>query len=68
MTHLQLTNAQVRVLLLPVRGSGGYQNFMRKLRKQLTLNLSTKDVARIQRYADGYGEGGFQGRLRRLMR
>lgn len=52
----------------PVNGQGGFQDLLRLLQNGLsgnTLIIDSEEVAeRILRYADQYGEGGFENRLR----
>ncbi len=63
---IPLTDAQRDRLLLPVQGSGGWQSLLRKLQKRIQdshVELTTEDVGRILRYAQDYGQGGFQNRL-----
>ncbi len=50
----------------PVNGEGGFQNLLRGLQDRLdgnTLILHPIEVERIHRYADEYGQGGFQDRF-----
>jgi hypothetical protein len=65
--RLELNAAAVAALERPVRGSGGFQTLLRKLQSQLTdenmLMLTPDLVAKIPRYFQDYGAGGFQGRL-----
>ena len=52
----------------PVRGEGGFQNLLRRIRAGYdpatgTLEISAPDAERVMRYSADYGGGGFQGRL-----
>lgn len=62
-----LTEDAVGVLNRPVVGQGGFQNLLRDLQDQLgtgsQLVLTPDLIERIVRYVQGYGQGGFQGRL-----
>ena len=56
----------------PVVGKGGMQSLLRYLQKKLerdgVLLLSDKDIKRIRSYVDKYGQGGFQDRLKPIIR
>jgi hypothetical protein len=68
---INLTSDELSRLLKPVRGEGGWQRLLRKLQAQLRgpeLSLTPQDVARICRYREKYGDGGWQGRLSFLKR
>lgn len=66
MVRLVLSSDEIGRLLKPVRGQGGWQSLLRKLQSQIEGNvlvLTQEDVARILRYREKYGSGGWQGRL-----
>lgn len=66
-----LTAAEVEQLRRPVNGQGGWQSLLRRLQSRLvgsTLTLSPSDLARIRKYRDSYGTGGWQTRLSFLRR
>jgi len=69
---LQLERYDVYKLNLPVKGSGGMQSLIRKIRDQIslsnnTIRLTQEDIDRITKYAKEYGKaGGYQGRLSRI--
>ncbi|MEP7308516.1 MAG: hypothetical protein ABJA98_23675 [Acidobacteriota bacterium] len=66
---IDLTPLGTRTLRKPIRGRGGFQSLLRKLRHQLDgrhLEVSRADLERLRRYAIGYG-GGFQGRAKGLV-
>jgi hypothetical protein len=68
---IALSDHELARLLMPVRGEGGWQRLLRKLQAQLNgsvLSLTAQDLARIRRYRDKYGNGGWQGRLQFLTR
>jgi hypothetical protein len=51
--------------------NGGFQNFLIRLRRQCDsatgeLALSVSDLERIPRYAFGYGNGGWENRLKNI--
>jgi hypothetical protein len=51
----------------PVNGQGGFQSLLRQLQRRVQpgneLVLTPAEAARIARYVQRYGAGGFQGRL-----
>lgn len=65
--RLELPDSAVQALRRPVNGSGGFQNLLRELQERIsgdnTLVLTPDLVAKIARYVQSYGQGGFQGRL-----
>jgi hypothetical protein len=65
--RLELGDEAIVALKRPVNGSGGFQSLLRALQKQIsgtnTLVLTPDLVAKIARYVQNYGQGGFQGRL-----
>jgi hypothetical protein len=65
--RLELGDEAILALKRPVNGSGGFQSLLRSLQKQTsgtnTLVLTPDLVAKIARYVQSYGRGGFQGRL-----
>jgi hypothetical protein len=64
--EVQLTRADLELLMRPVAGQGGWQSLLRKLQKQIsgnTLTLTEDDSRRILRYILSYGSGGWQDRL-----
>ena len=67
---VELTPDQVSFLQRPLRGQGGYQSLLARLRSNLDRNLlrlTRTDCERVVRYATMYGEGGFQTRLRPIV-
>lgn len=53
-------------LLRPVVGQGGFQSLLKQLQGRVTgeeLTLSPDLIAKMLRYVQDYGQGGFQGRL-----
>ena len=71
MLRTELTEDELRRLMRPVRGEGGWQSLLRQLQRSVvatTLTLSERDVARIRRSRENYGDGGWQGRLPFLRR
>lgn len=63
---------ELRVLRRPVEGLGGMQSFLRTLIPRIepdgSLHLTDKEVERVRKYAEDYGEGGFQERFRIILR
>jgi hypothetical protein len=53
-------------LARPVVGQGGFQSLLRQLQSLLKdgdLTLTPELIAKMVRYVQDYGQGGFQGRL-----
>jgi hypothetical protein len=53
-------------LARPVVGQGGFQSLLRQLQALLSngeLTLTPELIAKMVRYVQEYGQGGFQGRL-----
>lgn len=68
--RLRLTSDQMEFLERPVRGEGGYQSLLRRLKSNLQgnqLTLSRSDCEKAVRYSEDYGQGGFQDRLRSIV-
>lgn len=68
MRTVYLLPVEVSVLDRPLRGSGGFQNLLRQLRRKLVratgqLDLDRYDLERIPRYAFDYRNGGWEDRL-----
>lgn len=63
----ELTAAERARMTRPVRGRGGFQNLLRKLKSQLhrrTLRVYQQDAERMKKYARyNKSAGGFQRRL-----
>jgi hypothetical protein len=67
---IKLTPEEIRLLQKPVIGRGGHQSFLRRIQTKLhgnILKLEPYDVDMMIRYAQNYGEGGFQGRYRAVL-
>ena len=68
MRTIQLTASDFSLLNQPVRGAGGFQNLLRRIKAGYdpgtgTLQISALDEEQVIRYSGDYGGGGFQGRL-----
>ena len=68
MRRIQVDESDFAPLDRPVRGEGGFQNLLRRIRAGYdrateTLEISAPDAERVMRYSADYGGGGFQGRL-----
>lgn len=67
MKKVELTKEARDALNQPIKGKGGYQQLLKKLRGQrekMSLSYDDLDLEKIQRYTTKYGQGGFQnGRL-----
>jgi len=74
--HLRCPEATVKMLKKKVRGEGGFQSLLRELGSRLTeqkgggthLVIDARTAERIKRYATKYGKGGWQERLRSILR
>lgn len=69
---ISLNKEEQEKLLKPVRGQGGFQDFMVLLQKMLdkdigVLSLTPDILKKIQRYYSKYGNGGFQSRLPKIV-
>jgi len=63
---INLSDEAINKLLRPISGSGGWQSLLRRLQQNLRGNeliLNINDIERIVRYANNYGQGGFEDRL-----
>lgn len=64
--RIRLEQEMISKIQRPVCGQGGFQSLIRKLQRNLdgdSLEVDTKDVERINRYATCYGKGGFEEQL-----
>lgn len=63
---------ELEVIRRPVEGQGGMQSFLRALLPRIksdgSLSLSIQEAERVRKYAEDYGEGGFQERFRMILR
>ena len=67
---IELTDTEKKLLKKPINGQGGLQSLLKRVRKKLDgniLTLNPYDVDMILRYAQNYGEGGFQIRFRAIL-
>ena len=67
--RIQLSDTEVERYLRPVRGRGGFQTLLRRLRTQIdrtagVLEISADDLEKLIRYSFEYGQGGFQDRTK----
>jgi len=70
MPDVPVTKDIANEIMKPVSGEGGYQDLMRKVQRNLTdgtLHLDAEDLEKIPRYAEEYGQGGFEERLSPLL-
>lgn len=70
MPVFRLHESEMRELDREAVGDGGFQTLARRLQGALNretgeIKVSDRDVPRLRRYCDSYGEGGWQARLRR---
>lgn len=71
MHEVVLNNEAVEAINKPVNGIGGHQQLMNKLKSQLNgikLKYDEDDFEKLQRYANDYGQGGFQGRFKAVLK
>lgn len=72
MIRIVLSPEEVEILMRPVQGRGGMQSLLRDLQKLLdserALLLTDQDIIRIRNYVNRYGQGGFQDRLKPIIR
>jgi hypothetical protein len=71
MYEVVLNNEAVDAINKPVKGIGGHQQLMNKLKSQLNgakLKYDEDDLEKLQRYANDYGQGGFQGRFKAILK
>ncbi len=70
--RIHLNPGDVELLRRPVSGSGGMQSLLRTLQGKLSgdgeLTLTDDELRRIRHYVEDYGEGGFQSRLKMILR
>lgn len=66
-----LNAKEIEILNRHVEGLGGWQSIFKRLQNNLNvpsgeITISSSDVDKIRRYSNGYGDGGWQGRLRKI--
>lgn len=71
MIAIELNAAEFAELKKPLRGQGGFQDFLKTLRQRAAirggrLTLSDEELEKIHRYAFEYKDGGYEGRLRKM--
>jgi hypothetical protein len=69
--NLVLSDEDLAELKKPVIGQGGFQDLLRRLQGYIVLDsdkieIPISELETLTRYADSYGKGGFQGRLKSL--
>lgn len=66
-TDIRLDPTERELLMREVAGEGGWNSLVRELQKKVnadgSISLSSEEIGRIRRYAQGHGPGGFQNRL-----
>jgi hypothetical protein len=70
---ITLNSIEQEVLFRSNKGTGGFQNLIRRLRRKLNrqtgeIDLSAKDLEQIPRYAFDYKNGGWEQRLIEIFR
>ena len=71
--RIQLAHEEAERFRPPIRGQGGFQSLLRRVRRNIdpttnVLDISEADLERLVRYSFEYGTGGFQGRTKRTAR
>ena len=64
-----ITQEDREFILKPNQGTGGFQRLLGRLQQGVrghVLTVTRYDAERVVKYAEGYGEGGYQERLRSL--
>jgi len=68
--RIPVTAALRETLTRQVRGQGGFQDLLRDIGERAKSDfivLTDEEVGRIRKYAQDYGEGGFEDRLKALI-
>lgn len=70
---ITLNAAEAETLMQHIEGNGGWQSLFRRLQdgydpKSGAIQVSDDDVEKIRNYFNEYGDGGWQGRLKRIFR
>jgi hypothetical protein len=68
---IELGDDEADALMEPLGGQGGFQSFLSRLQRNFspyegTVSITPEDLERIKRYAFGYGNGGWEGRLKAI--
>lgn len=71
MKQVVLNDAEKAELMRATAGQGGWQGLIEGLQAKLNqqtgeITLSDEDIERVRRYAFDYGNGGWEGQLRRI--
>ncbi len=67
---IELSDEALELLNRPVRGSGGWQSLLIRIKEKIVGNeliLNVNDAAKIFKYTIEYGQGGFEDRLRPIV-
>lgn len=72
MYNIKLDDNAKKQLLKAVNGDGGHQSLMNKLKTQYDhsnkiLKCDDNDLEKLKRYANEYGNGGFQTRFKAIL-
>ncbi len=68
---ITLNDAEFGELRKPLKGTGGFQNFLKQIRQRAAirggkLDLTPDDIDNIRRHAFEYKDGGYERRLRQI--
>jgi hypothetical protein len=66
---IELSATEAEYLSKPINGHGGYQSMLRRLQPMVQsgqLVMPREEAERLCAYANRYGQGGFQGRLKSI--
>ena len=71
--QIKLTAEEAQTLMRRVEGNGGWQSLFRRLQdgydpKTGDIIVSGDDADKLRDYCNDYGDGGWQGRLRKVFR
>lgn len=72
MSRVKLNDNAIEELNKPISGKGGNQDFLKKLKSQYDhndkiLEYDDNDLEKLKRYANEYGNGGFQTRFKAIL-
>ena len=67
MKKFKLSIEQINDLLKEQKGTGGFQSLMNMIKNKIaTIEFSDDEMNRLNKYANNYGQGGWQDKLKSL--
>lgn len=67
MKKFNLSIEQINDLLKEQKGTGGFQSLMNMIKNKIaTIEFSDDEMDRLNKYANNYGQGGWQDKLKSL--